>query len=73
MTNLTTLTQKIIDACMAKGADMAKCAASKNEVREFNIDGGKFSLFRTLYNNAVGITVFKDGKKGSMSINRFDD
>ena len=73
MTNLTTLTKTIIDTCMAKGADMAKCAASKNEVREFNIDGGKFSLFRTLYNNAVGITVFKDGKKGSMSINRFDD
>ena len=73
MINLTLLTQNIIDTCMAKGADMAKCAASKNEVREFNIDGGKFSLFRTLYNNAVGITVFKDGKKGSMSINRFDD
>ena len=32
MINLTTLTKNIIDACMAKGADMAKCAASKNEV-----------------------------------------
>ncbi len=73
MIDLKALTQTIIDKCIAAGADMAKCSASKNEVREFNVDGGKFSLFRTLFNNSLGITVFKDGKKGSMSINRFDD
>ena len=55
------------------GADTVKASASRSEVREFNVDGGRFSLFRTLFNQSVSITVFKGGKKGAASVNRFDD
>ncbi len=73
MTNLSLLTQSMIDRALSLGADTVKASASRGEVHEFNIDGGRFSLFRTLYNNSVSVTVFKDGKKGSASVNRFDD
>lgn len=73
MIDLSALTETIIARCQALGATMSKCSASRSEVREFNVDGGKFSLFRTLFNNSLSITVFKDGKKGSIGLNRFDD
>ena len=34
-------------------------------IEKFNVDGGKFSLFRTLFNRSASITVFKGGKKGA--------
>lgn len=72
MTNLSLLTEEIIEACRKRGADMAKCSASSSETREFNIDGGRFSLFRTLFNASLSITVFVGGRKGSIGLNRFD-
>lgn len=63
----------IIDKVKEKGADMAHCSVRESEKREFNVDGNEFSLFRTLFNRYIGITVFIGGKKGSVSINRFDD
>ena len=73
MIDLKELTQRIIDKCMERGADMAKCSASRGETKEFNVDGGKFSLFRTLFSNSIGVTVFKDGKKGTMGINSLEE
>ena len=55
------------------GVDTAHCSVTERETREFNVDGGEFSLFRTLFDRSVAITVFVGGKKGSVSINRFDE
>ncbi len=63
----------MIDRAKALGADTVKASASTSEVRELNVDGGKFSLFRTLFNRSASITVFKNHKKGAASINRFDE
>jgi len=63
----------ILDTAISKGADMAHCSVRESEMREFNVDGNEFSLFRTLFDRMVAITLFIDGKKGSVSINRFDD
>ena len=73
MTNLSNLTEMMIARAKELGADTVKASASLSEVREFNVDGGKFSLFRTLYNRSASITVFKGARKGAASINRFDD
>lgn len=67
------IASRILDKVKEKGADMAHCSVRESETREFNVDGNEFSLFRTLFNRYVGITVFIGGKKGSVSINRFDD
>ncbi len=67
------IASRILERVKEKGADMAHCSVRESEMREFNIDGNEFSLFRTLFNRYIGITVFIGNKKGSVSINRFDD
>ena len=73
MDKLYTLTETIIERLKALGADMAYCTASSGETREFNVDGGEFSLFRTLFDNSLTITAFIGGKKGSVGLNSFDE
>ena len=67
------IAKRILDTAIGKGANMAHCSVRESEMREFNVDGNEFSLFRTLFDRMVAITLFIDGKKGSVSINRFDD
>ena len=73
MTYLSNLTENMIARAKMLGADVVKASASMSETREFNVDGGKFSLFRTLFNRSASITVFKGGRKGAASVNRFDE
>ncbi|MBO5786735.1 MAG: TldD/PmbA family protein, partial [Clostridia bacterium] len=67
------IAKHILDTAVNKGADVAHCSVRESEMREFNVDGNEFSLFRTLFNRMVAITLFIGGRKGSVSINRFDD
>ena len=55
------------------GAKDAHIAVSHRVTHEFNIANGEFSLFRTMFDDSVGLTVFKDNKKGSVGINKTDD
>lgn len=48
-------------------------AASMARKTEFNIDGGEFSLLRTVFNEAVSLTVYIDGKKGSAATNSLEN
>ncbi len=72
MENMNLLAGEILAEAKAKGASYAQCSVSESEKKEFNVDGGRFSLMRTLYNRNVVITVLKDQKKGTVQINRFD-
>ena len=73
MEQLRQITSGTIEAFHGHGIDKGYCVASKKETREFNVDGGEFSLFRTLFDHSLSMTMFKEGKKGSLSINHFDD
>lgn len=46
---------------------------AEGETREFNAQGGKFTLFRTLFDNSFTVTLFEEGKKGSAGTNRFEE
>ena len=72
MEKLFELGRFILDEAKKQGADQAQCSVYESEKREFNVDGGKFSLMRTLFNRGVSVTVLKDQCKGSVHINRFD-
>ncbi len=63
----------ILSLSKEKGAEKAFCSVSESEMREFNVDGNEFSLFRTLFNRSVSVTMFIENKKGSVAINRFDE
>ncbi len=54
------------------GADKAQCTARCTETHEFNVDGGKFSLFRTLFDNSLALAAIREGRRGTVSVNRFD-
>lgn len=55
-----------------KGAQLYSVTASRTETKEFNVDGGEFSLMRTMLGGGVGMTAVKNGKKGSSSANKTD-
>lgn len=73
MERLMKISEMILAEARAGGADYAHCVVRESEKREFNVDGGNFSLMRTLFDRDVAVTVLKDQRKGSVHINRFDD
>ena len=72
MEKMKQLARTILEEAGKQGADYAQCTVSESEKKEFNVDGGRFSLMRTLYNRNVIITVLKEQRKGTVQINRFD-
>ena len=73
MEKLDQIAQFILDEVKALGADTAQCSVVEREKREFNVDGGAFSLMRTLFDRYVSVTVLKGHRQGSVIINRFDE
>ena len=65
--------RRVLAALRAAGADEASCSVTEAETREFNVDGGKFSLFRTLFDTSLRMTAFKDHKRGTVALNKTDD
>lgn len=62
----------VLDALKKSGADHAQCVVTSGKADEINIDGGTFSLMRTLFNSSVSMKALKDGRKGVISSNRLD-
>ncbi len=65
--------EKALKALKDGGATRAYCTASRAVTQEFNAEGGEFALMRTLFDDALSMTGFDGGKKGSVGINRLDD
>ena len=61
-----------IDKLKRAGAEKVECSVSFSEKKELNIDSGEMTLLRTTFNTSLGISVIKDQKKGSTSINKTD-
>jgi PmbA protein len=61
-----------LDALKKAGADKAACSMNMMEKKELNVEIGEMTLLRTTFNNNMGISVIKDQKKGSTSINKTD-
>ena len=72
MDKILEIAREILAEAKARGADYAQCSVSESEKKEFNVDGGRFSLMRTLFNRNVVITLLKDQRKGTVQLNRFD-
>ncbi|MBP7177132.1 MAG: TldD/PmbA family protein [Thermoclostridium sp.] len=61
-----------LEALKKAGADHAQCVVSTGKTDEFNVDGGQFSLMRSLFNSAIALKALKNGKKGVITANRLD-
>lgn len=66
------IVQYCIDSLKKAGADKASCSLSMSEKKELNVDSGEMTLLRTTFNTGLGLSVIKDHKKGSTSINKTD-
>ncbi len=73
MKELKIIAASALEALKNCGAECAAVEAEYIETREFNVDGGEFSLFRTMFDNSLSLSAMKAGKKGSAAINKFDD
>ena len=73
MKDLDKLTESVTEKLGERGAQLSHCSATVRETKEFNVDGGEFSLLRTLFDNSLSVTAVKDGKKGSVGLNNFSD
>ncbi|MGI6687302.1 MAG: PmbA/TldA family metallopeptidase [Christensenellales bacterium] len=62
-----------LDALGGLGAQMYSARASASKTNEFNVDGGKFSLFRTTIDASLALTAIKDQKRGVVSGNSFEE
>ena len=67
------ITRKAVEALKAAGADKAQSSLSRGEKSELNVDAGRMSLYRTTVNVSIGLTAHVGGRKGSISVNRYDD
>lgn len=72
MTKLKQTAAYALDKLKAGGADNAYACVTQSETREFNVDNGKFSLYRTLFGSSVSLCALKDSKKGSAAGNSLD-
>ena len=61
-----------LDELKKAGATAAQCIVGNGKTDELNIDGGEFSLMRTLFNSSLTIKALIGNKKGTTSINRLE-
>ena len=65
--------QAAVAALQREGADKAQANVSYTITHEFNVDGGEFSLFRTLFDKQLSMTAIQGGRKGTVAQNRYDE
>ena len=70
---LTDISKNMLSVLRAEGADNARCIVNASETREFNVDNGVFSLYRTLYGSGVSLKALVGGREGTASGNSFED
>ena len=65
--------KKVLDALQNEGAEQSETTVTYTVTHEFNVDGGAFSLFRTLFDKKLTMSGITAGKRGTVSQNRWDD
>lgn len=73
MKELKLIAKKILEEAERQGADFAACSVGESETREFNVTAGELSLMRTLFDKSISVSIYKNGKKGSVSTTGFED
>ena len=73
MANIIEVSDKLKSLIDKKGDIKAQYTVALTQTREITMENGEFTLFRTLFDNAVSIKLIKDGRLGTTSLNKFDD
>jgi len=62
----------VLEAMTRAGADKASCSVRKGRKDEFNIEAGKFTLMRTLFDDSLNLKAICGNRKGVTVINKLD-
>ncbi|HEX3023305.1 MAG TPA: DNA gyrase modulator, partial [Lachnospiraceae bacterium] len=73
MLDLTRIASEAIESMKRKGADQGQLFVTESETKEFNVDSGELTLFRTLFNEDINVLVYKNRKKGSCFMNKLSE
>lgn len=65
--------KKAVEALKNEGAEKSQSTVTYTVKHEFNVDGGEFSLFRTLFDKKMTMIAITGGKRGVVLQNRYDD
>ena len=66
------LARSACDYAKKIGADKAQARLYRGEKYELNVEAGKMSLYRTTVDVNLGLTVYTQNRKGSVTVNRCD-
>ncbi len=72
MRDLHKIADELLSRAKEAGADMARCVVTESEKQEFNVESDAFTLMRTLFDNSLSLTVYREGRQGTVSFNRLD-
>ena len=61
-----------LEAMRKAGADKAACGVTQGRKEEFNIEAGRFTLLRTLFDDSLSLKALCDNKKGVTIVNKLD-
>ena len=67
------LLEKSCKALQGSGAEKSSCFLTYSKTHELNVDGGEISLFRTIFDTQLTLTVIHESKKGTVTTNRTDE
>ena len=70
---LLSVAKKATDMLVSHGSEGACARASYTETEEFNVDGGEFSLLRTVISQSIELDVIKGKRYATVSLNKIDD
>lgn len=73
MEKLEQLARSVLDMAREAGAESAQCVVKETETHEFNMDGGEFSLMRTLFDRSVQLSLIIGKRKGTTDVNSFEE
>ncbi|MGN0507392.1 MAG: TldD/PmbA family protein [Lachnospiraceae bacterium] len=73
MEELRSVADRVQKAMEAAQITKGRLAVEEKETQEFNMENGEFSLYRTLFDKDLSVTVFHNQKKGAASTNKFDE
>ncbi len=69
--NLQQVMDHALQGLKNTGAQQYSCQAQESQKREFNVDGGLFSLLRTTLDRSLSLTLILDGRRGKVAVNDF--
>jgi len=61
-----------LDQLKTKGMDHAACSLEQSTKYEMNVEAGKITLIRTVFNNGLGLYAINNNRSGSYSVNKLD-